>query len=300
MCNKIPQKALHSWQIPTTNICNLNCPTCIYNTVHDNHARFVLGQERFEKIIKKLPYNSYVDLTSTVGEIAYDSAALDKFDFLEAAPNISGFTFVTNGSILASEDYRFVLEAYSKIDNMTISVYGNTPEVFAKNTGIHPGPVCEAYFENMQIAINSLLVSKMSGVNRNCTVTFYIRYAGYTEDDFPQFKLVKHLDDVIIDTTCAGKNFDWSNRMVVPNLHPIIDEADRTEICLHAVNQNCIYPNGDVELCGLSCNFKGMMPLGNIFVNTIDEIYKKRDEVYPGKLCKKCREYEPYSIGTLK
>ena len=99
-------------------------------------------------------------------------------------------------------------------------------------------------------------------------------------------------NDVVFDSSMSSLNFNWAGQLDVPNPAHL---GNNDGICLHAVIQNCVFPGGDITLCGMVDVNKKMI-IGNMFETSLKDIYNGSKYVsymeHLPELCKKCTEYE--------
>ncbi len=258
-------------QIPTTYKCQLNCITCIKSQTLD-YIKQECNLEQFKKIIDKLPETENVDLTPIIGEIFEDKNIFEKFEYLENARHIKGFDFVTN--LTAKIDYKKICK-YKKLKQIFISVYGLNNKDYIKYTQVD---IFETFIKNLYY----LLYNK-----KQLKTTLYFRYDTVENITGPIKEKLKHFEMcglISIDDTTAKANFDWAGRHM--NIENLAEIPEQNGICLHAIEQNCIWPNGDVSICGMVDYNKDMIK-GNIFDNV--SILNKN---IMHSMCEGCREYE--------
>jgi MoaA/NifB/PqqE/SkfB family radical SAM enzyme len=267
-------------QIPLTNVCNLNCISCIYKTESDNFERFNITLNEFRNIVEQLPKNTILDLTPVVGEIFANPYVWEILDYLETARNIKYYQIVTNLT-LCNDINRLI--NYSKLKSITVSIYGDDVLSFKKYTNTNA-------FDDFSENLRELVVSDIA-IKGKVDVILYFRSIYYDKYKWPHVNILVELGYATIDESTVDNNFDWSDRLKNTNI-VLAPQVKQHGVCRYALEQNCIWPNGNVSMCGISCNDESMMPVGNIFTDTLETIKCNCKKLFPGKLCKKCREYE--------
>jgi len=265
-------------QIPTTYKCTLNCCTCIKSQT-SNYVRDACSVEQFKKIIQVLPTVKNVDLTPIIGEPLQDDTFLEKLNILDKSNNVLEYDFVTN---LVGNPKNNIVDILlrPKIKQVFVSIYGLEEEEYIKYTNTD-SDTWKVFSTNLRELLENMIKSDKQ-------LILYFR-----SDVFKNYKnnsilnliiLLVKLNKVRIDDSTARNNFDWAGRH--NNIKYLADMPNRDGICLHAIEQNCIWPNGDVSQCGMIDYNKDMIK-GNIF-DCIDILYLNKMH----KLCINCREYE--------
>lgn len=243
--------------------------------------------EEFEAIIQTLAKLSTpirnVDLTCIVGESSQDVNIIKKLQILEKYPHILQYDFVTNLIPHPGVDIVEVITSpkFTKLAPVFISVYGLTSEVFIDYTKSNMKN-WELFISNFERLLDLLFKSSTRPVN------LYFRYDKYMPSTSTalasKIKILSLMKKVKIDDSSARANYDWAGR------HPSVDHLapvpPQSGLCLHAKEQNCIWPNGDVSQCGM-VDYNKEMIKGNIFE---DIQVLKQNNMH--KLCEGCREYE--------
>ena len=177
-----------------------------------------------------------VDMTPIEGELTLTPNWIEMLEYLHDNDGVERFEFVTN---FLDYDMKtiFKLLKYKKKFGLFISVYGH--ECF---------PIT-FYFRELPC----------DDIPRNAFISKFLR----------ALQLVSK-NDVVFDSSMAGRNYNWGGQVKdIPNLIPL---GDNSGICLHAVLQNAVLPNGDITLCGM-IEIDRKMLIGNIFETPLEKIY---------------------------
>lgn len=120
---------LGPFNIETSSACNLKCRFCAYEKKISPKVN--MTNEMFADVVNQateLGFDRF-HLTPCTGDIFMDKHAFEKFAFLEAHPKVKGFHFFTNLTIPTHDQLLRLLE-FSKLERMTISVYGHDEASF--------------------------------------------------------------------------------------------------------------------------------------------------------------------------
>lgn len=109
--------------IETSSVCNLDCRFCAY--AKKQSAKVTMKQELFESCIEQAIAMGYrrAELTPCTGDVFMDRGLFRKLRFLEAHPEIRGYSFHTNFTVPDHDDIRELMQL-GKLEELTISVYG--------------------------------------------------------------------------------------------------------------------------------------------------------------------------------
>ncbi len=274
-------------QIPLTSVCTLKCVTCIRGT---NLKYLPLYQSvgDFKRIIDRLadlekPVRN-IDLTCIIGETSQDKDLLEKLEILEHAGHILSYDFVTNLVPHKNVDIVDIITSskYKKMAPIFVSVYGTDKKTYVEYTKTN-----EQTWQVFNRNLERLLDKTFSKSTRK--LNLYFRYDNYSEKAndrvFSKINILSQMGKLNVDDSTAKSNYDWAGRH--PDIKYLAPIPHQTGICLHAVEQNCIWPNGDVSQCGM-IDYNKEMIKGNIFEDSLDLFFKNKMH----KLCEGCREYE--------
>jgi hypothetical protein len=275
-------------QIITHHKCQLNCPPCIRHILKPDSD--TMSMETFENIMEILPELENVDLTPINGDPLLDDHLIERMDYLEESDKVEHFDFVTNLIGLTPEilDKWFTYKKFG----LFISIYGDHHLRYKVNTNRE---LLSKFRENFLMLYTKICQEKRLPF----PITFYFRgckfeklYGIGSEIADLIYKLMIIFKNIEIDEDHATQNYNWGGQYEdVEDSVPVIPMDERKGLCLHAKEQKCIFPNGDVSLCGM-VDVKKQMLFGNILkegMNVFD------NPVYMS-LCKGCNEYEPYEV----
>ena len=119
--------------IETSSICNLNCHFCAYPKKQS--AKVTMDDAFFQDVIGQalaMGYRTF-DLTPCTGDVFMDRGLLRKLSWLEAHPDVRGFSFHTNFTIPRRQDIDR-LGRIEKFTDLHISVYGHDEASFVAMT----------------------------------------------------------------------------------------------------------------------------------------------------------------------
>lgn len=270
-------------QIITHHKCQLNCPPCIRHILKPDLG--TMSMKTFVNIMETLPELENVDLTPINGDPLLDEHLIERMDYLEQSEKVEHFDFVTNLVGLTPEIlYKWF--TYKKF-GLFISIYGDHHLRYLVNTGTEN---LKKFRDNFRMLFNKICKEKKLPF----PITFYFRgckfeklYGIGSEVVDMIYKLMIVFKNIEVDEDHATQNYNWGGQ------YPDVEDAvpipkDRKGFCLHAYEQNAIFPNGDVTICGM-VDVKKQMLFGNILkegMNVFD------NPVYMS-LCEGCNEYEP-------
>jgi hypothetical protein len=121
--------SFHSLAIQTSGICNLRCRFCAY--AKKRSPRVCMPNDFFVECVEQaLALGVWrFQLTPPTGEVFMDRGFHEKLDYLERHPKVRCFGFFTNFTIPSREQIER-LTRLSKLETLTVSVYGHDPESF--------------------------------------------------------------------------------------------------------------------------------------------------------------------------
>lgn len=274
-------------QIPLTGVCTLKCVTCIRGTPLD-YLPLYQSVSDFNRIVKRLgdlrdPVRN-IDLTCIIGETSQDKDLVAKLEILEEADHILGYDFVTNLVPHKSVDIVDIVtdKKFSKMAPVFVSVYGMNEQSYVNYTKTSPA-VWETFSGNLERLLNKTFEQDAKPLN------LYFRFDEYKENTdsvlYSKIKILSKMGKVAVDDSTARANYDWAGRH--PSIELLAPVPEQRGICLHAVEQNCVWPNGDVSQCGM-IDYNKEMIKGNIFKDSLELFFDNKMH----ELCKGCREYE--------
>lgn len=270
-------------QIITHHKCQLNCPPCIRHILKPDSD--TMSMKTFVNIMEILPELENVDLTPINGDPLLDEHLIERMDYLENSSKVKHFDLVTNLVGLTPEilDKWFTYKKFG----LFISIYGDSNLRYKVNTNTLNLPKFKENFDRLyyKICDERKMPFPMTFYFRGCTFDRMHGIGSWLTDKIFKLKLV--FNNIYIDEDHANKNYNWGGQYNnVEDPAPMPERGDK--YCIHANEQNCIFPNGDVSLCGMVDVQKKML-----FGNILKEGMKVFNNLVYMSLCKGCNEYEP-------
>lgn len=281
-------------QIYCNSSCQLNCNFCAKS--FQKIPQVFLSTEQFNIIVNKLidfGINQF-ELSPVVGESFLDPQILYRVRYLSSFPSVEKIVIFTN--LLNYDRIRDVL-SYPKVE-LNVSIYGVNRTRYIDRTGK----------DMYDLFINNLL-SLLSFVQKNNIkdqIVLYIRCLhkkGYNLMD--KFETLYHTAKFLgIQIWEAAEDTNWE-KMLKSDSDSY--NPKRCGICRYAIEDNCVFPNGDISLCGWFDLNKHSI-IGNIFEQSLREIYsiksryfnilmEQNKKNYQG-ICKGCTIYKVQQINT--
>ena len=255
--------------LEVTNICNLNCPFCIDN----NRKKEFITIDNFKIILKKLKgYTNYLYFHVSGEPLMHPMIN----ELINIASKDYFINITTNGYLINK------IKDNKNIRQINISLHSYNPNEISLDT----------YLNNIVEVINNL------HNNTYFSLRFWINNSNNKKIlDYLSKKINKKIE--LIDGLEVIKNvyISLSNEFIWPDLsNDFYDEKGR---CYALKDHIGILVNGDIIPCCLDA--LGVIKLGNIYNNTLDEIIKsdRYQNMLKGftqnkkceLLCKKCNYY---------
>jgi len=219
------------------------------------------------------------ELTPIVGDPMLDINLLSRIKFLSQY-GISKILFYTN--LVLYGEIEKILD-YEKIE-VNISIYGGNRKEYHKNTGYD-------YYNVFKNNLNKLLTFA-----RKCDMIYkiklWIRHEGTDYNPYMVANDIKKYN--------ATGNNDWKNPKAIV-------QTGRRGICQFAIEDNCIFPNGDISICGWF-DINKQTIIGNLNKQSLEEIYDSKGKYehilqeqlegrYTG-ICKNCTIWKNKSFKS--
>lgn len=234
-----------------------------------------MSQELFEHAVKlSVDYGIYhFRLTPLVGEVFMDPGFFSKLHYLESNPNVSGYDFHSNFSLIHKNQIEELLR-FKKLTKLVISIYGGTEDEFREFTRT-TGNVYTKIVDN----INYLSDFKESRVEFKLKLTIDARGDFYEKSDL--LRAVKRCilnNNSMIHLAELYDNFvgeaDITNRKF-PHLKPRPKKV-RTEQCPVLQRFHIVLWDGTFNACCCR-DVNKTLQLGNIQHTTFENIYNQSD-----------------------
>ena len=277
----------------STNLCNLNCRFCTLNTPKGhNYAKnygIHITLQNFIFILEKvINYGiKNVDLTPYTSDIFLIPNIMSMLKYINKT-NVH-FEYVTN--FLEIDDNR--LSILNKFDNFenAISIYGWDAESYVE---------CANRNSYKKFIANFKLLSNYPNLIKHTRI--YMRNG--TLESMPNNSEIKLLINKYISKGAVLEEAEVINRNwggTIDLGEPMIDKQG---VCTRIIHENGILPNGDLVLCGCWTAASDELKIGNVFENSLEELYSIKDNSQLSKIltsqhcniysnmCKNCNDFE--------
>ena len=301
-----PPIAIKRMQMYATHKCQLECNFCPRSTdleMPEVYMDLPTFKEYADKCIEG--GITEFELSPLVGDPLLDHELADRILYLQDKPEVT-LIFIFTNLLALKESFMDKVEDCTKFE-FKLSIYGDTPELYKERTGINAFHV---YVKKLQ-----LLGRYLNRPTTRFTLSeIVIRFIGYDANDIkklmPTNPLYKQLYSLIIfehikkgEIVGAGEDVNWVEDLIhveetIHNDTPGPNKFGRVGACEYLIEDNGIWPNGDVGICTCWFDINKKMILGNINEMTIPELYgeeslfqKIKDEQDKGvwrSLCKSC------------
>ncbi len=285
-------------QINFISRCPLNCEFCaksgenfIPNVYMDMREYRRVCNELLDFGIKEF------ELSPTIGEAFSDEHIHERVSYLAKNPKVEKIIIFTN-----LIDYKFVEEVLiSPKVELNVSIYGKNSFEYESRTGV---PLFNIFANNFERLIDYVFVTKKSK-----QICLYLRAKGIRRakhdltDQFYRSYFSAKLMKVAIWEASGDTN--WK---VMLNTKPgDIINPSRGGICKYALEDNCVFPGGDISVCGWFDTTKQSI-IGNLYEEPLEEIYslksrffntllEQNENIYTG-ICRYCTIDKVQPINT--
>lgn len=298
-------------QVFLNNTCNLSCHFCMNKYVKDDSYNYQypdlidnskkrVGETK--EIIKAIDFLilcgvTRIELGTTIGEpLQHPFSELERiFNYIESREEIEYYFFYTNLTSLTEQHVE--LFSRSKKFNIKISCYGTSKKQFLVQT---QQDRYLQFIKNLKLLTNIKRDQKMKVLLAfRAPIKTIVERAGVER----MKKILLDCDDIQASFEQTSEHFDWKrtinhkepNSRIKPNTHT-------TGHCGMILTDCGILSNGDFTMCAW-LDLYGDNVVGNINVNTVDEIMSAREDVIKKQndsvfesTCKYCSLYTP-TIG---
>jgi radical SAM protein with 4Fe4S-binding SPASM domain len=282
--------------IEITNICNANCSFCAYKYM--KRSKRIISNEDFRYLVEA--YDNYgggeLKFTPIVGDPLVDKNFIEKIKIARWYPNIRHMYTYTNLIGLSNFNVNdLILSGINKID---ISTCLADKEMYKRLYGV------DKYDEVMSNLIK--LFETNLKYNNPVKINVLVR----CDKPYDETKESSYYKKLVEDFSCMPRLMEnWDNwggfikEEDLPKGQKFRVVEDMSEPCSLLYRGVIILNNGDVGACWCR-DFEGMLIIGNIFRNTLDEIWNGeklkmlRDNWIKGaipQVCKNCYQYSSLS-----
>lgn len=283
-------------QIYCNSSCQLNCNFCAKSFQSIPQVNLSLTKfYAIASILIDFGINQF-ELSPVVGESFLDPHILKRVSYLSSFDSVKKIVIFTN--LLNYNLVRDVL-SYPKVE-LNVSIYGADRTSYIDRTGRNQHDLfVDNLFKFLKFVLDNNIKDQIVLYLR-CP---YEKKKEYNlEDKFEVcYNVVKFSGIQIWE---AEEDTNWK-KMLTSDSDP--HNPERCGICKYAIEDNCVFPNGDISICGwFDLNKQSI--IGNIFKQSLEEIYsiksryfnllmEQNEKIYQG-ICKGCTIYKAQPINT--
>lgn len=264
--------------VEITNICNLNCSFCS----KDNLKKKEMSLQEFDKVLSKIRQYTDTIYLHVKGEPLLHSK-LEEILTLTKKYKVN-VRITTNGTLL--KEKLNTLQKYDNIRQINVSLHSENNKA---NYFEDVFSTCTTLSKNIPIVYRIWLLDNYNLDKLSTTIVDKIIFYYKLDNSFKQKVLdnknIKIVDNIYLD---KDNKFNWPD-----NLENNLKE---TGTCLGTRSHIGILVDGTIIPCCLDS--KGLLKLGNIFTDDLDEIFKSKKflDIHDGflnnkltnNLCKNC------------
>lgn len=264
--------------VEITNICNLNCSFCS----KDNLKKKEMSLQEFDTVLSKIRQYTDTIYLHVKGEPLLHTKLEEILDLTKKYK--VNVRITTNGTLL--KEKLSTLQKYDNIRQINVSLHSenNKPNYFEDVCS-----TCTTLSKNIPIVYRIWLLDNYNLDKLSTTIVDKIISYYKLDNSFKQKVLdnknIKIVDNIYLD---KDNKFNWPD-----NLENNLKE---TGTCLGTRSHIGILVDGTIIPCCLDS--KGLLKLGNIFTDDLDEIFKSKKflDIHDGflnnkltnNLCKNC------------
>jgi len=276
--------------------CQLNCDFCAKSFQQIPYVN--LSIKKFYSIVDTfIEFGiTQFELSPIVGESFLDKNIINRVAYLSREPTVEKIVIFTN--LLNYQGVQDVLRC-SKVE-LNVSIYGTDKNSYLARTGE----------DRYGIFIHNLLkvIHFVKENNFEKRLVLYIRCPYEKKKGYhlqSKFEVCYYIANLYgIQVWEAQNDTNWK-KMLKPDSDS--HNPERCGICRYAIEDNCVFPNGDITVCGWF-DIKKYSIIGNIFKQSLEEIYSTKSRYfniikeqnkrkYQG-ICKGCTIYKAQHINT--
>lgn len=264
--------------VEITNICNLNCSFCS----KDNLKKKEMSLQEFDKVLSKIRQYTDTIYLHVKGEPLLHSKLEEILDLTKKYK--VNVRITTNGTLL--KEKLNTLQKYDNIRQINVSLHSENNKA---NYFEDVFSTCTTLSKNIPIVYRIWLLDNYNLDKLSTTIVDKIIFYYKLDNSFKQKVLdnknIKIVDNIYLD---KDNKFNWPD-----NLENNLKE---TGTCLGTRSHIGILVDGTIIPCCLDS--KGLLKLGNIFTDDLDEIFKSKKflDIHNGflnnkltnNLCKNC------------
>lgn len=285
-------------QINFTSRCPLNCEFCA-KSGKNFIPNVYMDMKEYKKVCNKLLDFGIknFELSPTVGEAFSDNHILERVLYLAKDPRVEKILIFTN---LINYEYVEEILISPKVE-LNVSIYGKNEFEYESRTGV---PLFNVFVNNFERLIDYVFVTKKSK-----QIYLYLRAEGIREakhnlsNQFYRSYFSAKLMKIV--TWEASGDTNWKS-MLNPKPGDIINPS-RGGVCKYALEDNCVFPGGDISICGWFDITKQSI-IGNLYKESLEEIYslksrffntllEQNENIYTG-ICRYCTINKVQPINT--
>lgn len=264
--------------VEITNICNLNCSFCS----KDNLKKKEMSLQEFDKVLSKIRQYTDTIYLHVKGEPLLHSK-LEEILTLTKKYKVN-VRITTNGTLL--KEKLNTLQKYDNIRQINVSLHSENNKA---NYFEDVFSTCTTLSKNIPIVYRIWLLDNYNIDKLSTTIVDKIIFYYNLDNSFKQ-KILDNKNIKIVDNIYLDKDnkFNWPDNLE--------NNLKKTGTCLGTRSHIGILVDGTIIPCCLDS--KGLLKLGNIFTDDLDEIFKSKKflDIHNGflnnkltnNLCKNC------------
>ncbi len=264
--------------VEITNICNLNCSFCS----KDNLKKKEMSLQEFDKLLSKIRQYTDTIYLHVKGEPLLHSK-LEEILTLTKKYKVN-VRITTNGTLL--KEKLNTLQKYDNIRQINVSLHSENNKA---NYFEDVFSTCITLSKNIPIVYRIWLLDNYNLDKLSTTIVDKIIFYYKLDNSFKQ-KILDNKNIKIVDNIYLDKDnkFNWPDNLE--------NNLKKTGTCLGTRSHIGILVDGTIIPCCLDS--KGLLKLGNIFTDDLDEIFKSKKflDIHDGflnnkltnNLCKNC------------
>ena len=264
--------------VEITNICNLNCSFCS----KDNLKKKEMSLQEFDKVLSKIRQYTDTIYLHVKGEPLLHSK-LEEILTLTKKYKVN-VRITTNGTLL--KEKLNTLQKYDNIRQINVSLHSENNKA---NYFEDVFSTCTTLSKNIPIVYRIWLLDNYNLDKLSTTIVDKIIFYYNLDNSFKQ-KILDNKNIKIVDNIYLDKDnkFNWPDNLE--------NNLKKTGTCLGTRSHIGILVDGTIIPCCLDS--KGLLKLGNIFTDDLDEIFKSKEflDIHNGflnnkltnNLCKNC------------